>query len=146
MSSHSSLEHVKFDGYADSHSSFLRGNQVLSVGKLLKVKNFALRRGVWFRVLSRLERGVIDLTIKCVDSVKSLRLAGVLAAIVQKLQQATESLIERLTRTIGVPFAERISGIAVSWGNKTAKNWSSDLSFAAFLAVMKISDEHIECI
>lgn len=142
MSNLSLGEHVKkVGGYADPYSPFLKGiKQALSADKLLKVKNLALRHGIWFKALSRLERGVIDLTIKCVDIIKSPKLAEVLAAIVQKLQQATESTSERLTRTIGIPFAKRISGIAVSWGNKTAMNWSNDLSFAAFLAVMKTAD------
>ena len=101
------------------------------------MKNFALRRGVWYRALSRVERGVLDLTIRCVDSVKSPKLAEVLAAIIQKLQQAAENMNDRLTRTIGIPLVQKVSKIAVRWGNHSAKNWASNFQFAAFLAVME---------
>jgi len=40
-----------------------------SVGGLVKVKKIALRRRVWFRCLDRVERGIIDLTVQCVDSI-----------------------------------------------------------------------------
>ena len=111
----------------------------LSVGELFKVKNFALRRGVWFKALNRIERGVLDLTMKYVDNVKSTKLAKVLEAIIQKLKQATESMVDKLMRTIGIPLAEKISYIAAGWGNVSAKSWASDSQFAVFLAVMHIN-------
>jgi hypothetical protein len=40
---------------------------LLSVGKLVEAKKVALRRAVWFRALNRVERGIIDLTVKVVD-------------------------------------------------------------------------------
>ncbi|MGD0644414.1 MAG: hypothetical protein ABSA75_05865 [Candidatus Bathyarchaeia archaeon] len=109
----------------------------LSVGLLARAKQFALRRGVWFRTLSRVERGILDLTVQCVDCIKSGKLAKLLTAIVDKLQSAMESIVDRLVRTIGVPLAEKISCLAAGWGNVFAKSWASDLSFAVFLAVMQ---------
>jgi hypothetical protein len=55
---------------------------LLSASRLTKVKQAALRRRVWFRVLSRLERDVLDLTTKYVNNVKSALLAKVLTALV----------------------------------------------------------------
>ena len=107
----------------------------LSVGVLAKVKQFALRRGVWFRTLSRVERGILDLTVQCVDSIKSGKLAKLLAAIIEKLRSAMESIVDRLVRTIGVPLAGKISRLAAGWGNVSAKKWASDLSFAVFLVI-----------
>ena len=106
-----------------------------SVGVLAQAKKLALRRGVWFRTLNRVERAIIDLTVQCVDCIKSGKLAKLLTAIMDKLQSAMESIVERLVRTIGIPLAEKISCIAVGWGNVSAKRWASDLSFAVFLAV-----------
>lgn len=106
-----------------------------SVEVLVQAKKLALRRDVWFRVLSRVERGVIDLTVKCVDSVKSRRLAKLLTAIISKLQSAMESVVDRLVRTVGLPLARKISNIAVSWGNRLASVWAGDRSFARFLVV-----------
>ena len=75
---------------------------------LAQAKKLALRRGVWFKTLNRVERAIIDLTVQCVDSIKSGKLAKLLTAITDKLQSAMESMVERLVRTIGIPLAERL--------------------------------------
>lgn len=130
----------KFCGRPDPRATVAEKNQdFLSVEKLFKIKKFALRRGVWFKALNRIERGVLDLTMKYVDNVKSTKLAKVLEAIIQKLKQATESMVDKLMRTIGIPLAEKISYIATGWGNVSAKSWASDSQFAVFLAVMHIN-------
>jgi hypothetical protein len=104
-----------------------------SVKSLAQFKKDALRRRVWFKLLSRVERGIIDLTIKCVDNIKSRKLAGVVTAIIDKLQSAVESTVDRLVRTVGLPLARKISSIAVSWGNSSAVRWTDDLKFARYL-------------
>ena len=75
----------------------------------------------------------IDLTVKCLDYIKSTRLAKLLEAITNKLQLALENKTDRLVRTIGLPLARKISDIAVSWGNLLASLWAEDRSFAHFL-------------
>ena len=105
----------------------------LSGKSLSEVKKIALRRNVWFRSLSRVERGIIDLTVRYVDNVKSSKLAKVLTAIISKLESAMESTVDRLVRVMGLPLARKISEIAVSWGNQLASLWANDLSFARFL-------------
>jgi hypothetical protein len=105
-----------------------------SIVKLAEAKRAAFRRGVWFRVLSRIERGVVDLTLRYVDNIKSAKLAKVLTAIMEKLQQTTENRTDRLVRLIGVPLAKKASGIAVSWGNLSAESWANDRGFARYLA------------
>ena len=62
-------------------------------------------------------------------------LAKVLTAIIDKLQCAVESIVDRLVRTVGLPLAQKISDIAVSWGNHFACMWADDLAFAKFLVV-----------
>jgi hypothetical protein len=106
-----------------------------SIGKLAEARRVAFRRGVWFRVLSRIERGVVDLTLRYVDDIKSTKLAKVLTAILEKLQLATESVVDRLVRTVGVSFAQKVSSIAVSWGNLSASAWAEDPGFARYLVV-----------
>lgn len=105
-----------------------------SVTNLIKAKQLALRRKVWFRSLSRLERGILDLTIRYVDSVKSTLLAKVLTAVLEKLQLATENVADRLVRLIGFPLAKKASQIATSWGNMSALAWAKDAGFARYLA------------
>jgi hypothetical protein len=99
-------------------------------------KKAALRRGIWFRALNRVERGVLDLTERYVDRIKSSKLAYVVTAILEKLKLATESAVDRLVRTVGLPLAQKISLIAQKLGNLSAQSWASDTSFACFLAIM----------
>ena len=114
-----------------------------SVGKLAKVKQFALRRKVWFRSLSRVERGVFDLTIKYVDSVKSSLLAKVLTAILEKLQFASASFVDRVARSFGCALARKAAGLAAGFGNRSARAWASDADFARFLAVMHLNEPRV---
>lgn len=106
----------------------------LSIKKLAETKKTALRHGVWFRSLNRVERGIIDLTVRYVKSIKSTKLAKVVTAIIEKLQTTIESMADKLVRTVGLPLARKISNIAVSWGNYSASLWAEDCAFARFLA------------
>ena len=108
---------------------------VLSVVRLAEAKRAALRRGIWFRSLNRIERGILDLTVKYVDCVKSAKLAKIVSAILSKLKMAMESTVERVVRVIGVSLAQKISSIAVNWGNKSAVSWADDHDFALYLAM-----------
>lgn len=105
--------------------------------ELVKLRVKALRRGLWFRVLSRVERGLIDLAIKVVEKVRSLVLARSLISIVEKLLNAMESEVTRLMRTVGHPLAQKLSEIVQGWGNRSARLWANDLGFIRYLAVMQ---------
>jgi hypothetical protein len=94
-----------------------------------------MRAGVWFRVLPRLDRVLVDLTIKVADNIRSAFLAKCIFAVVSKLEGLLESSVLRSMRTIGRSLAEKISLIAQKWGNASAKNWAADSSFAFFLAI-----------
>jgi hypothetical protein len=119
----------------DGNLGNLQSGVSISVAKLADAKKIALRRGFWFRSLSRVERGIIDLTVRYVDNIKSLKLAKVVTAIIGKLQYAMESSLDKLVRTIGLPLARKISNIAVSWGNCLATLWADDPVFARFLVI-----------
>jgi hypothetical protein len=107
----------------------------LSIKTLNETKKHALRRGIWFKALNRIERGIIDLTVKYVDNIKSAKLAKVLTAIIVKLQTTMETMIDKLMRTIGLPLTQKISDIAVRWGYNSASLWADDPVFARFLVV-----------
>lgn len=107
----------------------------LSRAKLIKVRAKAIRRGVWFRVLSRVERVQIDLTIGLVEKVRSFLLAKVLGSILRKLFEAMEGRVSRLMREVGLPMARKLSVVARSWGCKGAESWTDDPGFIQFLAV-----------
>jgi hypothetical protein len=111
-----------------------------SKAELLKLKLKAMRAGVWFRALPRIDRVLVDLTIKVARNVRSITLANNILAIITKLEGLLESSLSRALKGVGLQLAQKISLIAQEWGNTSAKNWSSDLSFGIFLAVMHTNE------
>ncbi len=103
--------------------------------ELAKIRGKALRRRVWYRVLSCVERGLVSLTIRCVDQVRSSKLTTMLKEIVGRLREALRSSVDRLMVKVGWPLARRLACLAVSWGNREALSWASDTGFARYLAV-----------
>jgi len=90
----------------------------LSRDELVRVRTSAFRRKIWFRVLTRTERALIDLTIKVVERIRSHLLARVLAYPVRKLLEAMKGEVLRLMGAVGRDLAQRLSRIAQGWGNK----------------------------
>ena len=101
---------------------------------MVALRTRALRRGVWYRVLSRIERGLVDLTIRWADRVRSGRLARVLVEILEKLVRALES---RMVRAMGSGrmLALRLSEMAVAWGSMSAYQWRFDEGFRKALGM-----------
>ena len=112
----------------------------LSKTQLVKLRARALRAGVWFRALPRIDRALVDLTIKVASSVRSAKLAKNLRAVTRKLEGLLESSFFRAFREVGLPLAKKISLIAQKWGNTFAKSWAFDTHFVNFLAVMHINE------
>lgn len=108
---------------------------------LMRVKTRALRGRVWFMVTSRLERGIVDLTIRCVERIRSLVLARTVSEIIVKILATLENSFLGRAEKIGAEIVERISGIAVEWGNSTAFRWKHDPSFVRFLGVNAINSK-----
>ena len=54
-----------------------------SIAQIAFSKKAALRHGVWFRALSRVERGILDLTTRYVVRIRSPTLANVVTAILK---------------------------------------------------------------
>jgi hypothetical protein len=110
---------------------------------LAKLRVRALRRGVWFRVLTRGERAQMELTMKVVKRIRSLFLAKVLTNIVEKLLDAMESKVSRLMREVGQPLAQKLSSIAQKWGNSSAVSWTADSGFMRYLTIMYMNTPSI---
>lgn len=102
----------------------------------MKLKCKAIRAGVWFRALPRIDRVLVDLTIKVTENIHSGILARSIFAVVGKLEGLLESSVLKSLRLMGLPLAEKLSSIAQKLGNTSAKSWTNDSSFAFFLAVM----------
>ena len=107
--------------------------------QLVKLKMKAMRAGVWFRALPRIDRVLVDLTIKVADNIRSPHLAKCILAITGKLEGILESKLSRAIREIGLPIAYKLSLFAQKWGNKAAGKWANDKDFACYWAAMKLN-------
>jgi len=118
----------------------MRTNYTLIPVKILEnIRRKALRQRAWFKVLNRTERAIISLTIRCVERVKSPKLARIITAIIAKLKEAMESKVKRLMETVGCALAQKISRIAQKWGNILAFRWARDSGFIQYLTVMQVN-------
>lgn len=102
---------------------------------LARLRLKALRRGLWFRKLNGDERMLMSLVIRVVERVRSLTLAKLVSSAVKKLLEAMESEVVRVMRTVGRQLAQKLSGIAKSWGNESAVGWAEERGFIQYLAV-----------
>jgi hypothetical protein len=98
---------------------------------LVGLKTRGLRRRVWYWALDRMERGLVDLTIRWVDKVRSGRMTETLMRILEKLAQAMKT---GMGIVLGRELATRASELAVGWGNKSANRWQFELGFCRALA------------
>ena len=112
----------------------------LNRAQLVKLKLKAMRSGVWFRALPRIDRALFDLTIKVASIVRSVTLAKNLLEVMRKLEGIMESRLSRILREVGFPLAQKLSLVAQKLGNTSAKSWAYDSSFANFLAIMHINN------
>jgi hypothetical protein len=94
----------------------------------------ALRSKAWFR-LERVERAVVELTIKVVERVRSSTLARMILGIADKLRQWVKPSLKELALSVGRPLAERIARVAEAWGNREAKKWPKDPGFMLYLGM-----------
>jgi len=112
----------------------------LNKTQLIKLRLKAMRAGVWFRALPRIDRALVDLTIKVASNIRSFTLAKNLLAVTRKLEGFLESSLLRALREVGLPLAQKLSLVAQKWGTPSAESWSSDSPFIKFLAVMYINE------
>jgi len=102
------------------------------------MKTRGLRKRVWYGALDRMERGLVDLTIRWVDKVRSGRMTETLMRILEKLAQALETGIGRVLDR-GRKLATKASELAVGWGNKPAFYWRFEQGFCRALSLGLLS-------
>jgi len=112
----------------------------LTKTQLVKLRLKAIRAGVWFRALPRIDRVLVDLTIRVASSIRSPTLAKNILVVTRKLEGLLETSLLRVFQGIALQIAKKLSTIAQKWGNISAKSWVSDISFVSFLAVMHINE------
>ncbi len=64
--------------------------RVFSGRDLANAKAKAMRRGPWYRALTKIERACMDLVIRLVDEVRSKLLAKILLSVMKKLEEAMD--------------------------------------------------------
>lgn len=106
---------------------------------LLKFKSKAVRKGIWYEALSRIERAIVDLTIKCVEHVKSPILTKTITRILGKIVKTLEKGFFEKAQEIGNSLAQHLSELARRWGNKNALYWPKDNDFVKFLGAMSLN-------
>jgi hypothetical protein len=122
---------------SNNHDGAARG--FLERGQLLKLKLKAVRAGVWFRALPRIDRVLVDLTIKVAQRIRSVSLADSILSVVRKLEGLLEGRVSRAIREVGFPLACKLGMLAQRLGHRDAWAWGSDEGFAQYLAVMKLN-------
>jgi hypothetical protein len=102
---------------------------------LAGVRRKALRKGIWYKALSRAERGIISLTSRLVDKIQSLDLAKSVVKILAKLRDAAKHPFTRHMENHGVSQAHRNIEHAINFGSKEAYNWmtSQYIRYLAFI-------------
>ena len=110
----------------------------LTRGALVRIRRKAVRRRCWYNVVSRVERGIVDLAIRCVEQVKSIKLLAVRTKILVRLIRAFGPGYMERVEAVGRPLAVRTSEIARSWGNKEAVKWRDDPALIRYLGFNKL--------
>jgi len=85
------------------------------------------------------ERSIIDLTIRCVERVRSPALIKTILEITDRLFKTLKDDYLQRTEKIGRKVAENVSKIALRWGNNQAWSWGSDLRFVRFLGMIALN-------
>ena len=99
----------------------------------------AIRRRVWFRALDSLERKILGLSVRVLDSaVKFSSLGKVLTSIVAKIEDALKSVFERRLEGYGLRRAAELAEMAAKLGCVGARRWV-DSSFARYVTFMSLN-------
>jgi hypothetical protein len=112
---------------------------LLSVQGLLKIKSKARRNGIWYGTLSRAERAIVDLTIKCVETIRSPTLAKAITKIVSKITQTLGKSFLQKAQEVGADLAKNLSLVARRWGREDSREWKDDDHFIKFLGVTMLN-------
>ena len=102
---------------------------------LVEVRRRALRRGVWFRALDRVERGIRSLAARVVDRVKSVVLGVELVKTLKKFNDALKSGFVMRIEEYRFSQARELVAQVVEWDYGAAAGWASDLAFVRYLTL-----------
>ncbi|MEM3419977.1 MAG: hypothetical protein QW806_07130 [Nitrososphaerota archaeon] len=114
-------------------------NEKINLNKefLIKIKRKAIRLKIWYK-LNNIEREIINLTIKCVNKIKSIKLKNIILKILNKIKEIFENNFLNKIYEIGLKEVIKIVKIAYSWGNKNSLNWIKDKKYIFYLGIKNI--------
>jgi len=120
------------DAYQSDDPISLEGSETTqSIRRTLASRIFRSRRnGSWFR-LSKLERGILSLSLHLKVTFESSQLAKALVSVLQRLADLGDAVYAQLVA--GARIAWSFSEAAVEWGHVGALAWRHDRSYALFL-------------
>ena len=100
----------------------------------------AIRQRSWHKVLDDIERGIVNLTLKLVEDVKSLTLSIILKDIVEKLELALNSYFLSYVSEYGIAQLGLLVEYAKFFGSNVADYWLQDKCFPRLLALNSLYD------
>jgi hypothetical protein len=111
--------------------------KIIDKEELINARARALRKRIWYTAISKVERGIINLTLKCIKKVTSNRLILILNKIVTKIKRFLKH--SNKIEQEGFLKANINIKIACSWGNVKAKKWIEDSSFRICVGLNSLS-------
>jgi hypothetical protein len=105
-------------------------------GFLAEVRRNALRRRVWYKALDSVERGILSIAAKIIDSVKSDVLNFQIVKIIAKLRDASKSNFVKLFEQHGMERGRIIQSQAYIFGYNGASELLKDNGFIKYLTFL----------
>jgi hypothetical protein len=105
-------------------------------GFLSEVRRNALRKRVWYKALDSLERGILSIAAKIIDSVKSDMLNFQLVKIMAKLKEASKCGFVKHFEQYGMERMRIIKSQAKLFGYNGASELLKDNGFIKYLAFL----------
>lgn len=99
----------------------------------LDVRRRAIRRGIWFRALNSLDRGILNLSAILLDDVRSVTLHVQIVSILAKLEDAFKSPFRRFEEKHGQERLRQVVEEAVKLGYDAAKYLRGNKEFRDYL-------------
>jgi hypothetical protein len=93
-----------------------------------------MRKHVWYRVLDKIEREIVNLTISIIDEVRSFTLSKTLYGILEKVRDAYKSAFIKTVENYGLSRAVKAVEQARRFGYNV-NGWLDDEAFPRLLAL-----------
>lgn len=119
-------------------STHLRWNYSM----IVKMKKYALRRGLWWSCLSIEERGLITATIKLLSVRRKYIISEILTNIINNIAEKLRFHMRRIYYNLmsrGMKLAVRWVVDALKLGYKRAIKWLKDPGYLTYLGVFALS-------